>query len=796
MMRNSYLLNIILLAILLCPAHAAAQKTGWVKGLKKGQSCLQQENYECAIKAYSKTLKQIPRRKSARPLFQCYAGLGTAYKSQARYDLAEENYLKALKLAEKMEEKDLAGMICMRLAEISGKWGDRKAVKRHLKKADRLLGDSNNTKNQTILNTALAIFYLKSKEHAKAEEHMLKALEFANESASFKLQAKTWNRLGKVYLKREQLGKAEHAFLQGMKINEKLGNDGIVADNLADIAKINIERQNLDQAKSDVERALTINTKLGRKKNVADDLHLLGVIAYDKEDYISAIDFLNKAVQIKNQLRETAEGSRKRTYLASQINSYNRLIDAYSARKDTPGFFYTFEMSRARQLAETIGDTNTGSNLSLSEFQEIIPEQSAVLMFSVTGKNRLRLLAIDRKNSLVKRLRFNDFTEAVNQFHPVMTAQLNTLTTRERGFKSSHKKKVEQLPPIKNIMEAVTRYRTFLSDPTDVHKQNRVHLAKELNRMLIEGAVQITSGKKRLIIIPDGPLALIPFETLQTTSNNYLVQDFEIGYVQSAAILKVLGKRKNNHKNLSIIALGGAEYEKHNPSSPTKNVCEEEELDEKIIIAFKNRQPLNFAYSCLELDRFSDLPGTADEIEKISSIFKQSTLIKGSDVNEEYLRKLSASGALNKAGIIHFAVHGIAVPTRPELSALILSRTQEDNSNDGFLNAAEIRKLKIGADFVNLSACETGLGALVRGEGVVGLTHAFLTAGAGAMSVSLWNVSDRSAVNFMTDMYGKVEKGSAFEHALSATKKDFINGKFGERMRKPYYWAPFVYYGR
>ena len=345
-------------------------------------------------------------------------------------------------------------------------------------------------------------------------------------------------------------------------------------------------------------------------------------------------------------------------------------------------------------------------------------------------------------------------------------------------------------------MEAVTRYRTFLSDPLDQYRQDRILLSKELYRMLLESAAQIISRKKRLIIIPDGPLALIPYETLQTATDNYLVQDFEIGYAQSAAVLKVLGERKRNRKDLSILALGGAEYERYNPANSVKNVCEEEELAERIEIALKNRQSLDFAYSCLKLDRFSDLPGSTDEIEKITSIFRRSTLIKGSEVNEKKLHRLSTQGALKKAAIIHFAVHGIAVPTHPELSALVLSRTGRNDSNDGFLNAVEIRKLNIGAEFVNLSACETGLGALVRGEGVVGLTHAFLTAGAGAMSVSLWNVSDRSAVDFMADMYGKVDKGNGFEQALSATKRDFISGKFGERMKKPYYWAPFVYYGQ
>ena len=390
-MKKYFLLNIILLALLLCPALSAAKKPDWVRTLKKGQSCLQQEDYDGAIKAYSKAMKQIPRRKSARPLFQCYSGLGNAYKSQAQYDLAEKNYLEALELAEKMGANDLAGMVCMRLAEISGKWGDRNAVKKHLKAAERLLKNSTKTKNQTILNTALAMFYLKEKDHAEAEKYMLKALDFSKSDSSFKLQAKTLNKLGKVYLKRKQVDKAEQAFLQAIEINEKLGNEGIIAENLTDIAKINIERQNLEQAQKNVERALSINSQLGRKKNIADDLHLLGVIAYDKEDYISAIDFLNRAVEIKNTLRETAQGRRKRTYLASQINSYNRLIDAYSARKKPHGFFDTFEMSRARQLAETIGDTDPGKQLSLPEFQKIIPEHSAVLMFSVTGKNRLRL---------------------------------------------------------------------------------------------------------------------------------------------------------------------------------------------------------------------------------------------------------------------------------------------------------------------------------------------------------------------------------------------------------------------
>lgn len=138
---------------------------------------------------------------------------------------------------------------------------------------------------------------------------------------------------------------------------------------------------------------------------------------------------------------------------------------------------------------------------------------------------------------------------------------------------------------------------------------------------------------------------------------------------------------------------------------------------------------MSFAYACLGYDSFRNLPGTETEIKKIGSIFNHGRLITGNEATEENLIRLAQNGDLAKAGILHFAVHGIAMPGYPELSALVLSRNSGAGSREGYLNAAEIGRMKIDASFVNLSACETGLGKLVRGEGVVGLTHAFFPRG-------------------------------------------------------------------
>ncbi len=106
--------------------------------------------------------------------------------------------------------------------------------------------------------------------------------------------------------------------------------------------------------------------------------------------------------------------------------------------------------------------------------------------------------------------------------------------------------------------------------------------------------------------------------------------------------------------------------------------------------------------------------------------------------------------------------------------------------------------LDINADFVNLSACDTGLGKIYGGEGVVGLTQSFLIAGANGLSVSLWQVADESTMMFMISMYKLVqEEGMSYNEAITEMKRRFINrtNEDGKDYSKPFYWAPFVYYG-
>jgi len=188
---------------------------------------------------------------------------------------------------------------------------------------------------------------------------------------------------------------------------------------------------------------------------------------------------------------------------------------------------------------------------------------------------------------------------------------------------------------------------------------------------------------------------------------------------------------------------------------------------------------------------FNRLEYSGKEVELIASYFPAgySDIYLGSDVNEE---KVKGREALKNYDYIHFAAHGFIDENHPDLSSIVL--TQNKNSGeDGFLRAAEIFNLDMNADLVVLSACQTGLGKLVRGEGMVGLTRAFMYAGSPAVMVSLWSVSDFSTATLMGEFYrGLVKENLSKTDALRKAQLTLLKN---EKFSHPYYWAPFVLFG-
>lgn len=330
--------------------------------------------------------------------------------------------------------------------------------------------------------------------------------------------------------------------------------------------------------------------------------------------------------------------------------------------------------------------------------------------------------------------------------------------------------------------------------------QTDSHIFKQLSQKLYDYLIapseHLFKDKTALVIIPDGILGFLPFETLMDKEGRYLAEKYRITYIQSLKIFDLVNQRHYSSNRKPMLAIGAAVYD---PITYDGDMIQSRQqlalLNKNINNTISRGGSLRNNYGALNL-QWDNLPGTLSEIKAISKIIPNAQMISGRQVTEEQIKKLSDADQLKQYKVIHFAIHGITIPEAPQLTAVVLSQFKNNGKEDGYLRMHEISKLKFNADFINLSACETGLGKIYKGEGVVGLMHAFMIAGANSLSTSLWKVDDKATSLFMKNLYKLVvTKRMSYGDAMTAVKRKFIRGDFGEKYKDPYFWSAFVYYG-
>ncbi|MCU0607821.1 MAG: CHAT domain-containing protein, partial [Candidatus Edwardsbacteria bacterium] len=318
------------------------------------------------------------------------------------------------------------------------------------------------------------------------------------------------------------------------------------------------------------------------------------------------------------------------------------------------------------------------------------------------------------------------------------------------------------------------------------------YVSRMLHRLLLEPLAAELSGKTDLIVLPDGMLGFIPFETLLDADSAYLAQRCAVRYSQSLSVLDNIAGRVWADDRLPLAAFGGAIYR---PDSYAREMAAGDAQYREMRRAADPQRGTEGTAAA----PWHNLPGTLVEVRMIRDAVDGSDIFTGDEVDESRIKRLSADGQLRRYRVVHFATHGQVDLARPELSAVVLSQYDPPRGGeDGYLRVPEVAGLELNADLVNLSACETGLGKIYGGEGVVGLTQAFLLAGANGLSVSLWQVADESTMRFMVALYRLVrETGMPYPAAFAAIRRQFISGEVGGgAYQNPYFWAPFVYYGQ
>ena len=291
----------------------------------------------------------------------------------------------------------------------------------------------------------------------------------------------------------------------------------------------------------------------------------------------------------------------------------------------------------------------------------------------------------------------------------------------------------------------------------------------DLYKILIQPIERELSGKKRLVIVPHGMLHYLPFQALLSREGKYLIESFSISYLPSATVLKY-ARAKNKGNHVDLFAVG-------NPATG-----------------------------------LAPLPAAELEVKEVSAIFEKKLVLTGQQAT-----KISVKSQGPKYDLMLFSTHGEMIESNPLKSNLRFTPSEKD---DGKLTVNEIFDMEIKANLVTLSACET---ALVKGEGgdfpqgddLVGLSRAFIHAGAPSVVASLWKVSDESTVELMRAFYQNLKSMSKSD-ALRKAQLDLMKSSIRFRVERgsgsinqppsypkgmaiecshPFFWAPFILLG-
>jgi len=416
---------------------------------------------------------------------------------------------------------------------------------------------------------------------------------------------------------------------------------------------------------------------------------------------------------------------------------------------------------------------------------------------------------------IIDRLRWSKFPIAPEKLLAKMAEDQMSLVEFHLGEKRSFvwlyargKFYFEVLGSRDEIESAVKSYLRLLTTPPN-HLYIDTNLAKlraqskALFGSLFGGLSSHIESGDRLIIVPDGLLHYLPFETL-VQNNRYLIEDHEIGYTPSASVLVQLQDSRGHVETgdkMELLAVGDPIFGTEIKPSVTRNASRFRKVSvtrnaspmRKVDTTKARRRPVDVLRDARISRGFQlpPLPRTRDEVEYISTLFQpgRTRLYLGRDSTEGAVKRES----LRRYRRLHFATHSLVDESSPSRSAVVLT-LDNDPEEDGFLEVNEIADLDLDCDLVVLSACQTGRGQLLSGEGIVGLSRAFLSAGARSVVVSLWSVSDISTGHLMKSFYQQLAGNLSNAAALRLAKLEMLHGT--TETRHPYYWAPFIAIGK
>ncbi len=591
--------------------------------------------------------------------------------------------------------------------------------------------------------------YYKLGDFEKAEEMFLEAEKQARKLGHTADEVKWLTNAGYIYMDVGKAQAAERSFYDSLSLARKINNQEDVINSLIALAFVSEQTEKLDDAKRYADEALKMAQEDQNKRDITYPRLVLGKIAAREHDAATAEAAFHDVENSPDApvfLKWEAEHSLARLYEDEK--------HADTAAREYRTALNTFETARAELQHEN-------SRLPfLTNARRIYDDYIQLLVRQGKTDEALQVAEYSRARTLNEGLGLLKKTTSFRP-DPLHAPQIarrigGTVLFYWLGEKQSYlwaitaeRTKLFTLPASAEIEARVQRYRKTLTGPIDP-------LAKAdddgitLYKMLIAPTKTLLAKNAKVFIIPDGWLNTLNFETLLVPEPklHYWIEDATVADASSLRVLAASRGAKKRGEKLLLIG-----------DAVTANTD------------------------------YPELRKAADEMESIGKHFpavQQKVFARDQATAAAYLESKPA-----QYSYIHFVAHGTASRLSPLDSAIVLSRASAQD--DSFkLYARDIIQHPLRADLVTISTCYGAGARAYSGEGLVGLSWAFIRAGAHHVIGALWEVSDASTPQLMETMYGSMRKGEDPEVALRAAKLSLLHS--GSAFRKPFYWAPFQLY--
>lgn len=722
--------------------------------------------------------------------------LGIALLEQGRPADALRRFEAAQKIAADLRDRRAEAMALTNLAMAHSKLHSRADTERYMNRALDLFRAIGDLGGMSKILVQRGQIHMDAKDLKQAENDFRESLDLAKKIGAKDMQTQSLLFLALVHEAQGEPGKAADEYLAVIALYRELGDpfrEALVRAKRCmrkqPDGRFLVDLEELD-ALAEVARKLDDPRFTIRYQEMRSQMYL------DQERWKEAAAAIRTALTLEEKFRSAIEDPLlKASSSTGHSSMFINLAVAQERLGDIKGVFETSESAKARSLLEMLESGRAGKSAALSD-REATDEQQ--LREAVSAAARMYHGSIKSgedpeqrkvlKDALAEvQARYDEFRRKMVLAHPELRASqgafspIDPAKAQERFFKhhpdaaivcyivgktttliivlmasdkpdgpaniTVHRLKVTRT----ELSEAAAEFQTACRDP----ERSMPDTSKLWNWLIAPAAKQL-EGKKRIVFVPDEPLLTFPFQALRKPEESYLIQQYAISYAPSVTALVEMmdvAERRRSAKSqpadlIPALIVGRPKYDKD----------------------------------------LKDLPATEAEAKTLNELFgPQSRMLLGSDATVAAIRKEAP-----RACILHFATHGLVNETRPLFSALAFTPTGA--GDDGRLYAHDVMNMRLNADLVVLSACDTGRGREYAGEGVLGLSWAFFAAGSPCCILSQWSVADASSSRLMQLFHQRLKQDSPL-NKYDALREAQLTLLKDRATRHPFHWAPFVLVG-